>query len=48
MTLKKIKNGDQFTVIGGMDKGKSGIVLDLKTSKTRNITITVLHSQFLD
>ena len=41
--IDKLKNGDQSTVIGGIHKGKSGIVQDLKTSKTGHITITVLQ-----
>ncbi|MBB2151404.1 KOW motif-containing protein [Pedobacter gandavensis] len=36
-----LKNGDQCKVIGGTHKGKSGIVRDLRTSKTGHITITV-------
>lgn len=42
MTLDKLKNGDQCTVVGGTHQGKSGIVQDLNTSKTGHITITVL------
>ncbi|MBX7227127.1 MAG: hypothetical protein K1X55_13920 [Chitinophagales bacterium] len=38
-----IKNNDQCIVIGGTHKGKSGIIQDLKTSKTGHITITVLQ-----
>lgn len=38
-----LKNGDQCIVIGGTHKGKSGIVQDLKTSKTGQITITVFQ-----
>lgn len=41
---QKLKNGDHCIVIGGTHKGKSGIVQDLKTSKTGHITITVLQS----
>ena len=43
MTLEKLKNGDQCTVVGGTHKGKTGIVQDLNTSKTGHITITVLQ-----
>jgi ribosomal protein S4E len=43
MTLQKLKNGDQCTVVGGTHKGKSGIVQDLNTSKTGQITITVMQ-----
>lgn len=39
----KLKNGDQCTVVGGTHKGKSGTVQDLNTSKTGQITITVLQ-----
>ncbi|MBP6185807.1 MAG: KOW motif-containing protein [Saprospiraceae bacterium] len=40
---QQLKNGDQCMVIGGTHKGKSGIVQDLKISKTGHITITVLQ-----
>ena len=43
METEKLKNGDHCTVVGGTHKGKSGIVQDLKTSKTGHITITVLQ-----
>jgi ribosomal protein S4E len=43
METEKLKNGDQCTVVGGTHIGKSGIVQDLKTSKTGHITITVLQ-----
>ncbi len=39
-----LKNGDHCKAIAGTHKGKSGIVQDLKTSKTGHITITVLQS----
>ncbi len=39
----KLKNGDQCIVIGGTHKGKFGIVQDLNTGKTGQITITVLQ-----
>ncbi|MCB9237358.1 MAG: KOW motif-containing protein [Flammeovirgaceae bacterium] len=39
----QLKNGDRCTVVGGTHKGKSGIVQDLNTSKTGQITITVLQ-----
>lgn len=42
--LNTLKNGDQCLVIGGTHKGKSGIVQDLNTSKTGQITITVLQN----
>jgi ribosomal protein S4E len=40
---KKIKDGVQCTVVAGTHKGKSGIVGDMKTSKTGAVTITVLQ-----
>jgi ribosomal protein S4E len=40
---KGLKNGDSCIVIGGTHKGKSGIVADLKTSKTGHLTITVVQ-----
>jgi ribosomal protein S4E len=40
-TSVKLKDGDQCNVVGGTHVGKSGIVRDIKTSKTGNITITV-------
>lgn len=42
-TKTKIKDGDQCEVIAGTHKGKSGIVRDIKTSKTGEITITVVQ-----
>ena len=38
---KKLKDGVQCTVVAGTHKGKSGIVGDIKTSKTGAVTITV-------
>jgi ribosomal protein L24 len=38
METEKLKNGEQCLVVGGTHKGKSGIVQDLKTSKTGHIT----------
>jgi ribosomal protein S4E len=40
-TSVKLKDGDQCKVVGGTHVGKSGIVRDIKTSKTGHITITV-------
>jgi ribosomal protein S4E len=40
-TSKKLKDGDQCTVVGGTHAGKSGTVRDVHTSKTGHITITV-------
>jgi ribosomal protein S4E len=42
-TSEKLEDGDPCVVIDGTHKGKSGIVQDLKTSKTGHITITVLQ-----
>lgn len=39
----KLKDGDFCEVVAGTHKGKSGIVQDIKTSKTGHITITVLQ-----
>lgn len=39
--MDKLKDGDKCKVIGGTHMGKSGIVGDIKTSKTGHITITV-------
>jgi ribosomal protein S4E len=36
-----VRNGDRCAVIAGTHAGKSGIVEDLKTSKTGHATITV-------
>lgn len=38
-----LKNGDKCRVTNGTHKGKSGIVTDLKHSKTGHITITVVQ-----
>lgn len=38
-----LKDGDNCKVIGGIHKGKSGIVRDIHTSKTGHITITVVQ-----
>jgi ribosomal protein S4E len=39
----KIKDGASCRVIGGVHAGKSGIVRDIKTSKTGHVTITVVQ-----
>lgn len=39
----KLKDGGRCLVIGGTHKGKSGIVRDIKLSKTGHITITVVQ-----
>jgi ribosomal protein S4E len=42
MEKLNLKDGDRCEVIAGTHKGKSGIVRDIKTSKTGHITITVV------
>ena len=42
--MSKLKDGDKCKVIDGTHKGKSGIVRDIKISKTGAITITVVQS----
>ncbi|HVO74365.1 MAG TPA: KOW motif-containing protein [Ignavibacteriaceae bacterium] len=39
----KPKDGDYCKVVGGTHAGKSGIIRDIKTSKTGHITITVVQ-----
>ena len=39
------RDGDRCAVIDGTHKGKSGIVRDIKTSKTGQITITVVQDE---
>ena len=41
---KGLKDGAACNVIEGSHKGKSGVVKDLKTSKTGHVTITVLQA----
>jgi len=41
--VKKLKDGETCTVVAGTHKGKSGIVADIKTSKTGHITVTVVQ-----
>jgi ribosomal protein S4E len=40
----KLKDGARCTVVGGTHTGKSGIVKDIKTSKTGAVTITVVQA----
>lgn len=40
---EKLTDGDFCNVIAGTHKGKSGIVRDINTSKTGQITITVVQ-----
>lgn len=44
MAKQAVKDGAQCKVIGGVHKGKSGIVRDIHTSKSGNVTITVVQS----
>jgi ribosomal protein S4E len=39
-----MKDGDHCKVIGGVHEGKSGVVRDIKTSKTGHVTITVVQA----
>ncbi len=39
----KLKDGARCEVVGGTHAGKSGTVTDIKTSKTGNVTITVVQ-----
>ena len=43
MEKLSLTDGDQCKVIAGTHKGKSGTVRDINTSKTGNITITVVQ-----
>ena len=38
-----VKDGDHCEVVGGTHKGKTGTVRDINTSKTGQITITVVQ-----
>ncbi len=40
----KLKDGAKCQVMGGVHKGKSGIVRDINTSKTGHVTITVVQA----
>lgn len=39
----KLKDGARCRVVGGVHEGKSGVVRDIKTSKTGHVTITVVQ-----
>lgn len=39
-----LKDGAECKVVGGTHKGKGGIVRDINTSKTGQVTITVVQS----
>ena len=41
---QKIKDGAKCKVVAGTHTGKTGIVRDIKTSKTGHVTITVLQA----
>ena len=41
--LAKVTDGAYCTVTGGVHAGKSGVVRDIKTSKTGHLTITVVQ-----
>ena len=43
-TPAPVKDGAPCKVIGGTHKGKSGIVRDINTSKTGQVTITVVQA----
>ena len=40
---RNLKDGERCTVIGGTHKGKSGTVRDLKTSRSGQLTLTVVQ-----
>nr|WP_315482861.1 KOW motif-containing protein [uncultured Undibacterium sp.] len=40
---RELKDGDHCVVTGGTHKGKTGIVRDLNTSKTGQLTLTVVQ-----
>jgi ribosomal protein S4E len=41
---KGVKDGARCRVVDGTHKGKSGVVKDIRTSKTGHITITVVQA----
>ena len=41
-SLAAVKDGARCNVVGGTHAGKSGVVRDVKKSKTGHITITVV------
>jgi ribosomal protein L24 len=43
-STRPLKDGAKCRVIRGVDKGKSGIVRDIKTGKTGHISITVFQA----
>jgi ribosomal protein S4E len=42
METLNLNDGDKCEVVAGTHKGKTGIIKDIKTSKTGHITITVV------
>jgi ribosomal protein S4E len=44
VSTRGVKDGARCKVVGGSHKGKSGVVRDIKTSKTGHITITVVQA----
>ena len=40
----EVKDGARCEVVGGTHAGKTGIVRDVRTSKTGHVTITVVQS----
>lgn len=44
MASKKMKDGARCKVIAGTHVGKTGVVKDIKTSKTGHVTVTVLQA----
>jgi len=41
---RAVKDGARCKVVGGTHNGKSGVIRDIKTSKTGHITITVVQA----
>lgn len=41
---KKLQDGAKCLVVGGTHAGKSGVVTDIKKSKTGAVTITVVQA----
>ena len=42
-SARTLADGDFCNVVGGTHAGKSGLVTDIKTSKTGHVTITVVQ-----
>lgn len=43
-SFNPLSDGCHCTVIGGVHKGKSGVVRDIKLSKTDHMTVTVVQA----